>query len=423
MQRVGAHGSWWCVFALGVASGSACSVSSSSAPSAKLETGTIRIVAAYTRHGALARNADVIVHTPDGEIYGRATLDSNGSAVVDSVADATVSVAIRGNDSNDVANIVEVEDGSITTYTHVPLDATLQFNKPNAYHGPDFRPEFEVPLVEGQDGYQILVGCYDDSRYYRGPVFRAWIPEGCGERPRTVMASPTGPNWWRDFYSVRRDVDLHQAGPIQMPGYEPARVITNAMINLDDTIMSYDSDQIVIVENDAHYAFHGPDHQPRVPQGDWSGTQYKHHVLWKDPHEVRYSNLDYFEAGSPRDMTVDARGFLVPPTRGEGRFGFEFEGQPDARALELRYGCDKCPSPDTQWKLFGPPIHETFTLPEMPSDLRSLTPAGGTIVYIIGETHDASEAEDYAEWVNVHNLDVSGTTRAYTQIGLRFWED
>jgi hypothetical protein len=405
---------------LSLAASSACGISSSSREVTKLETGTIRVTA-FSLTGKVARNADIVIHAPNGEFYGRAKLDDNGTAVVDSIADATVSVAIF---SHSGSGVVEQEDGSITTYTHVPLDASLQFNRANAEHGPETASaSFEVPEYPGEDLYEVDAGCHY-VRPYRGLSFEAHVNTGCMERPRTVVVSPYL-NWWLSYVSVVRDVDLNQDGPIQIPPYEPARIISNSIVNLGD--LYYRGGEVVLIDGDGRYRFKGPDHQPRVPPGDWEGTHYLHEVqFFDDGDEVRLAEIDYFDGGAAHDWTTDARDFLVPPTRAwsQGRFGFEFDGEPDARALSLSYGCLKCPSPDTQWDLFGPPIHgEAFTLPEMPRDLRSLTPVDDNFIYIVGETYDASEADGYAAWLGAFNRDVPNTTRTRSRIGLEYWSD
>jgi hypothetical protein len=396
-----------------LASSSACSLSTSN-PTLSLEAGTVRVVA-YNDDGVRAAGADVIVHSPDGQMYGRAKLESDGTGVVDSVAGATISVATT--------------DGywsTITTYTQVPLDASLQFSEPwpNGHES-----VITVQLPEHPGGhYEVHMGCGDSHVGWNSPTIQVHAPASCKDAPRTIIAVAEDQGYNDVAVSVRYGVDLTQPGPITMPAWQPFEQVTLSIEHLEEVSAQYFS-RVTVFNEGGSYLFWGGysagSTTINVPPGSFTQTMYEHHLSFDDlaakrpvsdqqdveqpPH--RGSIIDRFAAGPPQSDTVDARDFLAAPRESAEPLFVDFEGEPDARSVELFYGALKS-APHHWWKIYGPAVHETFTLPEMPPDLRELEPDGDWYEDITAEIHDASEANTYAEWINVHHAQVPGTTRS-----------
>jgi hypothetical protein len=120
--------------------------------------------------------------------------------------------------------------------------------------------------------------------------------------------------------------------------------------------------------------------------------------------------------------------FLTPPIATADQFGFAFDGTPDYRSLFLEYGCTRCPGQLVEsagrWEIFGPADLAPFVLPELPPDLRPLTPEGSIFELAIGAIFDASELDGYAAWLNADPYLVApGSVHRRGEVAVRTFED
>jgi hypothetical protein len=376
-----------------------CGLLSTDSHGGNVEVGTVHVVA-FDRHGVPAAHADVIVHDADGQLVSRAILAGDGTGEVESVAGATVSVAIRASD--DVASLLK-ESGEITSFTDVPLDATIHVGKLDPARGAAFDVTVEVPVVAGSPFYEVSIGCGREV-VQDGPTIVLHVPADCASHARTLVATAFTPGFDPAATSVLRGVDLHDAGAIDMPAFEPlhgVEVITTG----HDSNKTFDLGTLEVINDDGAFEFVGDDnlrdgHVPiDVPGGDWDFTHYSRELVFDGAEELTISDYDRTDAGAPATTEVAESDFLAPPVRGEGELGFAFDADVDARSLQLTYRCFKC-NARGRWTLFGPSSQEPFVLPEMPEDLIPLTPKGAAIDSIEGWIFENSEQDGYGGFVN-----------------------
>jgi len=369
----------------------------------EVEVGTVHVVA-FDRAGAPAGRAEVVVHDANGVVFARATLAADGTGDVDSVAGGTVTVAIR---TETAGSSLTKESGELTTFFAVPLDVTLHVGAANpAREGATFDVSIQVPEKLGSPFYEVSVGCENEG--FSGPIqdetlFLVHVPVDCGTSARTIIATA-----FQDFspvaVSVLRGVDLHQGGTIEMPAYEPLRTVSLDITGHDPDISIYDG-SITLFNDGGRYPFFGEvDREtgrcfPEVATGDWQLTRYERQLVFNDRDDLTFSVHEQVDAGAPTSTAIPDADFLVPPVRAPGELNFSFEGDIDYRMLDLRYRCFKCDARG-RWTLFAPPSDEPIVLPEMPADLRPLTPRGAALTTIAGHIFEASELAGYEAFLN-----------------------
>jgi hypothetical protein len=374
----------------------------------------VRLIA-FDRIGAPVGGADVIVHDSYGDIFARTTLGADGTGEVESVAGATITVAIRKSD--DSASLLK-ESGELTTFTDVPLDVTLHVGARDPSNDVEkFDVDLVVPEFEGTT-YEVTVGC-DGNGFpdiFGTTDFTLRVPVGCGTRPRTIVVMALSESGFvTQAISVLRDVDLHAAGPIQMPAFEPARDVDIDIANHDSSTAFY-LGRLSILDADGTYTFFdGADHEKghvtaKVPAGEFAFTRYERELVLDGGFGLIETIHQQIDAGAPTSTAISDDDFLPAPAAGEGDFGFTFDADVDARRLDLTYRCFKC-NARGQWTLFGPSSQEPFTLPELPADLRSLTPDGAYIDSIVGNIFENSEQDGYLDFLNAGPEPVAATHR------------
>ena len=369
---------------------------------------------AFDRIGAPAGGADVIVHDSYGDIFARTTLGADGTGEVESVAGATITVAIRKSD--DTASLLK-ESGELTTFTDVPLDVTLHVGARDPSNDvAKFDVDLVVPEFEGTL-YEVTVGC-EGNRFpdiFGTPDFTLRVPVGCGTRPRTIVVMALSESGFvTQAVSVLRGVDLHTAGPIEMPAFQPANDIDLAIANHDSS--KFYLGRVSILDADGTYTFFDGAEQEKghitakVPGGEFAFTRYERELVFDGGLGLIESIHQQIDAGAPTSTSITDDAFLAPPGPGEGDFGFTFDAEIDARRLDLTYRCFKCNARGS-WTLFGPSSQEPFTLPELPADLRSLTPDGAYIDSIVGNIFENSEQDGYLGFLAAGPEPVAATHR------------
>lgn len=374
-----------------------CGLLATDASDGHVEVGTVHVVA-FDRHGEPAAHADVIVHDAGGQLLSRAILAGDGTGEVESVTGATVSVAIRASDG---ASLLE-ESGEITSFTDVPLDATIHVGALNPAREPPFDVAVNVPRFADSPAYELSIGC-GRAPVEDGPTIVLHVPADCATHPRTLVATAFTPGFRSVAVSVLRGVDLHRAGTIDMPPFEPLHEIGLDVAAHDPALAFYDG-TVTLTSEDGTFEFFGEvDREaghvaPEVPGGAWDLTRYSRELVFEQPEDLTISLYDRTDAGAPATTSIPESDFLVPPVRGDGEFGFAFDGDVDARSLQLTYRCFKC-NARGRWTLFGPSSQEPFVLPEMPEDLIPLTPKGAAIDSIEGWIFENSEQDGYGGFV------------------------
>jgi len=404
--------------ALIVLSAPGCGLLGTGSDETTVEVGTVRVIA-FDHFGVPASRADVVVHDSHGEVFARAKLADDGTGEVTSVAGGTVSVAMF-TDSDDLS--LAKESGEITSFTNVPLDVTLHVGAPDPALGKLFDVTVQLPDFPDAPAYEVSIGC-GDAPVHDPTLFTLHVPEGCGTHPRTIVATAFTPGFSPAALSVLRGVDLHQPGTIVMPAFAPLHTVDLDISGHDPAKTFYDG-TITLTSDDGTFQFFGDTDnvagtiRPEVPDGPWALTRYERQFVFDDRDDLTFSFYEQTDAGDPRSTTVPEADFLVPPVRGEGEFGFTFEGTPDFRKLDLRYRCFKCAARG-RWTVFAPAEQTTLELPEMPADLKSLTPDDAFIEDISGHIFEDSELDGYNAFLNADPGAAAGTVHREAVVFLR----
>jgi len=405
-----------------VAASSACGLLGIGSHDSPVEVGTVRLIA-FDHRGAPARSADVVVQDAYGEVFARGKLGVDGTGEVDSIAGGTITVAIRPKKGN--ANITQ-DAGDLVTYTEVPLDVTLHVGAPDPRNNDaTFDVNIVVPERAGSGAYKLTIGC--DSNHgpavQTAPEFVFHVPEGCGTRPRTIIATALAPNFSPAAISVLREVELEKGGKIEMPAFEPLRAV-DIDVAIHDPSTRFYFGHVTVLDAGGTYEFLGTGDQAHghlTSQLPWNDrvelTRYERELLYEGGDLIE-SIHHRIEAGAPASTAITDADFLPPPGGGEGDFGFTYDAEVDARRLDLTWNCLKC-NAHGQWTLFGPSSQEPFTLPELPADLHSLSPDNGYINSIVGNIFENSDQDGYAGFLNASPDPVAGTTHRQALVVLR----
>jgi len=108
-------------------------------------------------------------------------------------------------------------------------------------------------------------------------------------------------------------------------------------------------------------------------------------------------------------VTISESDFLTLPAadpQSENPLAFTFEGTPDFRSVFVFYG-------HSIWNFVAPPGPDAIVLPEMPSDLKDLTPEAAPLESIEARIFDSSAIADYAAFL-ASDTPVPGSSQART---------
>jgi hypothetical protein len=389
-----------------------CSILGSTSDS-NVERGTVHVIA-FTEEGTPAEGADVVVHDAYGEVVARGTIAADGTADVDSVANATVSVAMRFSRG---ASVVKRESGVITSFASVPLDATLHIGIPNIAVGAPISVDVELPPITPEPlAFLVDIGCGDLPSQH-SHSFRLQIPAGCAAQPRTLVVKAFSQSASTTGVSVVQGVDLHNTGVIQMPAFQELRTVTVDVAG-HDPANGVLFGSTAVLNDGGSFNFIG-DEGPtgrvltEVPPGPWETTRYKVSLPFLDAETLRSTEIVRFESGAPQSVTIPESDFLALPVAdpsSSNPLAFTFEGTPDFRSVFVTYRCLKCGS-FALWNLVAPPGPEPLVLPEMPADFQVLTPEGSLIEAIEARIFDSSALADYAAFL-ASDVPLPGDSRA-----------